>query len=434
MGVRRVPGGIKQAVYLDGQENLVQTSITDETGQSAKLLREALQVYLSSDNMDASGRLRVSNLIALGDYKSIDDDGSLFYDTQGTGTVAHSTTDARFNMSVTAGQWAVMQTFQSHTYGSGKSHLPEVTFIKLAPETNIVKRAGYFSSNLVSPYDQDFDGIYLESSNGTVKLIINRIGTVTKSIEQVDWDDPLDGAGASGKTVNWQNFIPVFVDFLWLGGTGVRLWVNVDGEFVLAHSYRHSSNAAFTMIRQPSQPIRFEIRSTGGSGSFSPVCAAVSTEGSLSPVGIDRSVNSGITPCNANIIGTEYAVLGIRLKSTNLHDGIRIAKLSILSTIPTDNLLWQFKLNPTVAGAFTYNDVAKSSIQYAKGDAANTVTGGYVIDSDYAVSQAVQTIVPESVRRLGAALDGTPDTMVLTAIPLSINQDIYGAITWQELR
>ena len=424
---------------LEGQVAITATNgdpVVATEGSLGVILRGADQdipISISSNNLDAGARLRVSNLTTLGDYKSVDSDNALYYDIQGTGTAAHSTANAWYNLSVAEGEWVVMQTFQFHNYSSGKSHLPEFTFTNFQPEEGVIKRAGYFSSSTSSPHTADYDGIYLESSTGTVKFVVDRYGVNTTTVAQAAWDDPLDGNGRSGKTVNWENFLPIFIDFLWLGGTRVRLWVVIDGALILAHTYEHSNNEAFTMIRQPSQPIRFEIRSTTGTGTFRPICAAVSTEGALGPVGTIRAANNGATQCDADVAGTVYAVLGLRLKAANRHDSIDVVNVEVLSG-SNDAFLWELRLNPTVAGTFTYNAITASSAEYALGDTPNTVSGGYLVASGYGGAQSRSVATVESARRLGSTLAGVMDTLVLCATPLSAGLDVYGSITWRELR
>ncbi|MCA9329330.1 hypothetical protein KDA11_01685, partial [Candidatus Saccharibacteria bacterium] len=426
-----VVGGTPQSVYIKGQDEPLEVNFP--VGVMTLPVEVTSPVTISMLNEDASGRVRVSNLITLGDYKSVDNDPTLYYDIKGTGSYSHSTTEACTTLTVTAGQWLVMQTYQFHNYASGKSHLPELTFINLAPTAGVVKTVGYFSSAITTPFNTAYDGIYLQTNDTAVNFVVNRNGTPTITVPQSAWDDPLDGTGASGKTVNWANFLPVFFDFLWLGGTRVRLWVLIDGEPILAHTYKHANNAAFTMIRQPSQPIRFEIRSTTGVGSLKAVCAAVSTEGALSPVGNIRSANNGTAQCDADVAGTQYAVLGIKLKQANRYDSIDIVDINILSAT-NDKFLWELILNPTVANTFTYNDITGSSLQYALGDTPNTVSGGYVIQSGYGTGGSSITLATENARHLGSTLDGVMDTLVLCVMPFSNNMDVYGSLIWRERR
>lgn len=185
----------------------------------------------------------------------------------------------------------------------------------------------------------------------------------------------------------------------------------------------------------PNQCIRTEIRSTTGSGSITTVCADVSTEGSNNDIvdtGIQRSINTGVNPITVATAGTFYALLGIRLKPTHKDISVLIEKLSILAT-SNDNFLYELRLNPTVAGTFTYSDVTDSSIQRAIGTGTNTVTGGTVLSSGLQQQQASANISAKNSLRLGSTIAGVMDTFVLCVAPLSQTMTIHAAMDIREL-
>ena len=102
---------------------------------------------------------------------------------------------------------------------------------------------------------------------------------------------------------------------------------------------------------------------------------------------------------------------------------------------------WIWMLNPTVAGTFTYADQTNSAAQIARGATANTVTNGIYMGGGYATSDSggfgsgVASSSLENARTLGAAIDGTPDTMVLCWRPIggSAGHEIEAGISWREL-
>jgi hypothetical protein len=165
------------------------------------------------------------------------------------------------------------------------------------------------------------------------------------------------------------------------------------------------------------------------------ICSSVSTEGDIDPVGKVISANIDDDHVNANSVGTRYAVLGLRLKSANLATLVDVLGTSTLAAT-ADDWLWEIRVNPTVAGTFTYNGITDSAIEYAKGATANTVTGGTLLASGYGAGTnnggALQSGI-ENALRIGSAIDGTVDEIVLSVMPLSANLDIYGTLTWREL-
>ena len=170
-----------------------------------------ISLYPSSFNSDASMRLRVSQMNIIGQYKFLNDKLPLLFSEAGTGTVAFS--DSQVTQSVTSGQFSIRQTKKFHQYFNGQSQLIEMTTSAFGNQANITKRIGYFSSNAVTPFDSNKDGIYLQNDGTNVSLIVDRLGTNVSTQNQSAWLDPLDGTGTSGMTINWNNFKLFIVEF-----------------------------------------------------------------------------------------------------------------------------------------------------------------------------------------------------------------------------
>ena len=95
---------------------------------------------------------------------------------------------------------------------------------------------------------------------------------------------------------------------------------------------------------------------------------------------------------------------------------------------------WQLIFNPTVAGTFTYSGITNSAIEVATGAASNTVTNGLEIDGGYLSTSFPVTNTAPSDLRLGAAIDGTVDEIILAVRPLTNNVTVEGSLTWRELQ
>ena len=104
----------------------------------------------------------------------------------------------------------------------------------------------------------------------------------------------------------------------------------------------------------------------------------------------------------------------------------------MLSTTQNDQLHWELFFNPTVAGTFTYSDQTNSAIQVATGASTNTITGGTEIGGGYLSTSLPVTNAVENALKLGAAIDGTVDEIVLCARPITNNITVQGSITWRE--
>lgn len=406
------------------------------------------EVKIDTNNAtgDAFGRVRISSPDTIFDSKQLYNSEPLFWDdqeTSGTGTGStHSTDTASTTMTVgatTAGR-RVRQTFMRFNYQPGKSQQIMMTFVldKSGGGTDISRRVGYFDEE---------NGIFLEDDAGTYKIVrrTSVTGTpVDNAVNQSAWNvDLLDGTGPSGITIDFTKSQILVIDYEWLGVGRVRVGFNIDGVTYIAHEFRNANNLDTVYMSTPNLPLRFEITNggTGAASSLEHICCSVLSEGGQEQTGIVLADSLGTSTVNANTSGTYYALIGIRLKATDVGATVKLISQNLIATNAT-NYHWQLRFNPTVAGTFTYSDVTNSSVQIAKGDTAsnpstNTVTGGQVIASGFGsggATQRVTDLVNLTSRQLGTALDGTRDTIVLCISGMTSNGDFGGGITWRETR
>lgn len=396
--------------------------------------------FSDSPSIDAFGRSRVSQLTTLFDLKQLFDDQPLFVDSQDSGgvgtSISHSTTNAETTLSLTtSGEWIVQQTFQRFNYQSGKSHLIFMTFSDFHVQTNITKKIGYYSSSTTTPFNTSYDGLFLENDGTDIRVRAYRAGTSTHNVAQSSWNlDTMDGNGESGVTIDFEKTQILVIDFEWLGVGRVRWGFVVDGAIVYFHEMLNANTTDNVYMSSPNQPLRWEMRQTGaGSGTFNYICASVNSEGSLNTTGKILSDNMGTTHVNANSTASKYALMGIRLNSSNFDALVDIINFSILATT-SDNQLVEVWLNPTVAGTFTYSSVTNSSVQTAKGASGgtNTVSGGTLLFSKYINAQDATPVDIVNAIKLGSTIDGVADEIVISTNPLSSNSDVLCAISWRE--
>lgn len=391
------------------------------------------QVY-PAGNADAFGRTRTSEVTTIFDVKHPTDKLPELVDeeTIGTGASAHQPLDASVLMTTAAdGDAVIRQTFQRAPYFAGKSQQFFFTFDNIAPEPNIIKRVGCFQTGFVTPFDSDRDGCFIESSNGTLYCVVSKNGNETVRAPRSEWIDQLDGHGKSGITADFTKAQILSIDYEYLGVGLVRFFIVIGGEFVLIYQYNHANAGNSTYMRYSNQPIRYEIRQVGdGSGSLEMVCSTVGTEGSLNQIGRDGSVNTGIDPVDADNSANTYACIGLRMTTDYPNIHAHIVGATLLSST-NDNLLWELRRNPTVAGTFTYSSV--NSIEAAiSNDNTNTVTGGELLQSGYVPSNGVIDLQRETAERMGLSINGTPDEFVLCVRATGPNADVLASVDWIE--
>jgi hypothetical protein len=390
---------------------------------------------------DAFGRIRVSEPFTLFDSKQLSDDGPLYWDTaevSGSGTSnSHSTARASSALSVgaaTAGK-IVRQTKQRFNYQPGKSMLLLQTGVMVASGggAGIVVEIGYGDEN---------NGVFWKYDEGDLKVVIRSKvsgSVVDTEVLQADFNkDTLDGNGASGITLDVTKAQIFWCDLEWLGVGSVRFGVVINGQFIVAHQANHANVINSVYMSTPNLPIRHSIENTGAGAASSTeaICSTVISEGGLHANGILASASTSGTHLAASSADTLYAAIGIRLKSTHLSSFINLDKITLMNKAAQD-FEWSLWWNPTVADTFTYNGITNSACEVALGGTANTVTGGFRMLSGFVKSGAQSgsiTLDITNALRLGAAIDGTSDEIVLCVKPFSNSAQIEAALNWRELQ
>ena len=420
---------------VEGLAAVVDTIASTQQNQiAAQLLAEAASP--ASPELDAFNRLRVSNPETLFDSKQLSDQ-TQFFDNAEVSATANFTYDqdrASTTLSVpaaTAGN-GVRQSFMRFNYQPGKSHLIFMTGILdlTGGGTGITQQFGYFD---------DDNGIIWRNNEGALEFVVRSSASgapVETVAAQTDWNlDPFDGTGPSGVTLDPSLTQILIIDFEWLAVGRVRVGFVIDGLIQYAHEFNHANTLGVVYMNNPNLPVRYEIESVGGNAAaaLESICATVMAEGGVTSTGLDQSVNMGTTEMNADVAGTTYAMLGIRLRSDRLFETVNVRELDVFAA-NNDDFLWSLRFNPTVAGVFTFSDYAQSALQTAQGDTPNTVTGGEIIASGYGEGNSrIESLVTD-FRRLGAAVDGTRDEIVLCVTPFTPSLNVYGEIGWQEAR
>lgn len=394
--------------------------------------------YQDTANLDASGRLRVSEKTTQIDIKQLHDNQPLLVDFEtSNGTATHSTTNAETTLTTTAASgYAIAQTRQRFNYQSGKSQLIEMTVNGFSTTSDENIKVGYFTNSTTAPFIGALDGLFLASSGGDVAINVYKSGTAIEQTTQTSWNlDTMDGNGPSEVDLDWSTNKIFIIDFLWLGINRVRWGVKLGGDIVYFHESVFDEGFNGVYMSSPNQPLRWEARhGTSTAATLKYICASVSSEGSINQIGKVFSENLGTSHVNANNTNNKYALLGISLQSSKVDTFIDLLDISILSNT-SDNQLVEVWYNPTVAGTFTFNAVTDSSCAIAKGSSggSNTVTGGTLIFSQYVSSHTATQFSVDNAIKLGASIDGVSDTIVITCNPLTSNSDVLAGINWREL-
>ncbi len=399
--------------------------------------------YADSANLDSFGRLRVSDALSLFDSKQIHDNQPLFWDERlesgGGISSAHSVNTASTVLTSTlntAGKFT-RQTFMRFNYQPGKSSVIMMTGIldRSGGGTGVQRRLGYFD---------DDNGIFFEDDEGTIKVVrrTNVTGSpVDNKVAQASWNqDAMDGNGPSGLTIDWTKTQIFHLDLEWLGTGRVRMGVIVDGQLRYVHFFQSANVLDKVYMSTPNLPVRVQMITTGSSpaSTMENICATVITEAGVEDTGVLRYKSTAGTHVDATTENVIYAVVGLRLKSTHLGSIVTLVSASLAEHAGTKNVEWMIILNGTVAGTPTWANETNSALQTFTGATANTVTGGTILTGGYFSSDkkgGSEGVVLENALRLGAAIDGAVDEIVLAVRPVGGSSaiDVEGSLSWREV-
>lgn len=384
---------------------------------------------------DASNRMRVGTLTTLFDGKTLNQDDPLLWETVGTGLSAFQTNKISLSV-INNDEYVIRKSKRYYPYFSGKSQQIEITSDNFHTQSGVIKRQGYFSSLSAAPYDTNLDGFFLEDDGTTKRLKGYRYGTETMNVPMSAWDNY-----SSTIDYDWSKFTITVFDFLWLGGAILRFFLRTPKGLELIHTYHYPGTSEDVFNQSPNHPVRYEIRSTGGSGEFRPICCQVATEGSTAESGKNGSINTGATGYTIATIGTTYPLLGIRMDSLQRDKCVRIIGTQAF-TGTNDQMLMSIVLNPTITlngNTITWSEVTGRAIQkglISSGSTISaTVSGGTDIISFILAQNSVippNILTEDFLSILGVNINNVSDELWLCATPLTLNITTYGVINYKE--
>lgn len=326
------------------------------------------------------------------------------------------------SVTATAGSKAVRQTRRYFRYVKGSPQTIITTGNMNGMVAGVTKTLGYFD---------DENGIFIKL-NGTTPQVGVRSKTtgsvVDTTVNQNLWDDPLDGTGPSGETVDWTKQQFFYFDFAWLGIANIRFGLYLNGKIVIFHTVKSANIITTSWAQSAVLPLRQEIENVSGTAtSMELACYVVQTEdGSNTVEGSFKSISSGPTAVTANT--TEQVFLGIRINP--IYKG-NIFPSDYAVIVPSGNSTVYFKVlyNPVLTSP-TWVDIPNSIAQRLDNQPA--FTGGFLIDEGYSAVGASSVIRDfKTDIQLGRGLTGQ-DVLVLVVRTVSSNSNLLLQGSWRE--
>lgn len=361
--------------------------------------------------------------------------------TSGSGaSIAHSATNRNavltFSSTPTGGK-CYMQQYEHNRYQPGRGQSAFITgnFIEHTP--NCLKWLKY-------GVGENGNGVALES-NGTDYQVTLYSDTAEgdQTVLRADWDDPLNGAGASGLTLNVAKGVIFFLDLQSLYYGRVRVCVNIDGVATCFHEFKNANVLVEPYIQTANLPISAGMTCTGTvSTSMRFTCCSVLSEGGQEDVGGFHFSQEG-TATAGN--GTRTHILSVRPKTT-FNSIVNRSKFVFesIELLVTGNspVKWELVLGQAISGTTTFNDVnaTYSAFEY---NTLGTISGSpsLVIDSGYvaASAQAKGSSASVTPMKYPITLDTAGavramGTLSLLVTGIGATSACRASMNWKELR
>ena len=387
-------------------------------------------VAITGTNLDAFGRLRVSEPYTLFDSQNRYIDGDQFSNITATGgNVVYVQNESSFNLNVssTSGSSVIRQSKTVQAYQPGKSLLTMNTFAMATLKANLRQRVGYFTTD---------NGVYFEAVGTTLNLVIRSSTTgvvVEERIPQANWNGNTLLSGIVLDPTLTQIF---WCDIEWLGVGNVRAGFVINGQFIVCHTFQHANQPGNTTVYMTTATLnpRYEITntdSTSGNSTMKQICSTVISEGGYTPSTTVGYVTNNTSPTRVGSANTVISLCSIRLNPAYPDAVVVPAQLDLLSL---DVRYGQFQLieNATIANA-SFSNVVGSVVQSAIH--TDTITDGKVVYAGLSSSRDEVEISEDVKKRiqLWRYANGTPSTLTLAVAYTATNADLLWKLGWEEL-
>jgi hypothetical protein len=338
-------------------------------------------------NIDAFGRLRVTDTFTLGDYKHLYgiDENFLNYNISGsTHTFNVNRASVTMQTSASAASRAVHQTKMYHNYMPGKSQLILSSIKFGTAQPGVIKRTGYYD---------DYNGIFLEQDqSGDLYFVIRSATNGTASLQEnrVRQDSWNVNTLLTGEiTLDLSKTQLFWTDFQWLGIGRVRCGLVINGAFILCHVFDHSNKTDVVYMSSPNLPVRCEIlNTTTATGSMEQICSTVMSEGGYEESGTSWGQTM---PTLRTVAGNSTALLmAIRLK--NSYNGLpnrAYVRLEDTSVYTEDQAVRYslIRINSGSVTGGTWISVDPSSVvEYNTGSMTYTVAQTHELSNGFAAA------------------------------------------------
>lgn len=351
------------------------------------------------------------------------------------GTVTQADGMGIVSTSTTTGSSAILKSRRHAKYSAGLGSLMRFTALFTSPVAGTDQLAG-FADEVGS--GANFKNGYMVGYVGTVFGFHRFQNDTLITVAQSAWDDPMDGTGPSGMTLDQTKLNVYEIGFQYLGAGKIELLIEDDatGDFVVVHRILYANNNTVPSVYNPNFHAAYYVdnHATTSNVVLKTASYAYFVEGGgTNSIVFRPQFSTGEQETTG--VTTEVAIVTIRNKATYASKTNFIDILMELTSVSieanTANNLGnvRFVRNATLGGTPSYTDINTTDSVVDYDVAGTTVTGG--------------------IELFNISLAGKNDKEVLPLVPLELvleagetltiagsssnSATIRGSILWKEL-
>jgi len=226
---------------------------------------------------------------------------------------------------------------------------------------------------------------YAIGYNGTEFGFFNWSNDSLNFTAMTTWDDPLDGTGESGMTLDPTMLNVYFIEFQYLGAGAIKIWVESDltGKMFAAHTIQYANSFTVPSCYNPNFHINLHIQNGQTTENITAKTASVAyfVEGKTKHTEVQQPHFSS-DKVETTTVTSEVALFTIRNKTTyasktNFIDIVLEHMTSAIEAGATNNLGFvKLVKNATLGGSPSYSDINATNSVVEIDTSGTTVTGG----------------------------------------------------------
>ena len=350
------------------------------------------------------------------------------------GTVTQASGMCVVGSSITTASTALFQSKQHAKYRPGLGGNMRFTALFTSPVAATEQYVGIMDETGSS---QAFENGYGIGYNGTTFGFHRWRNDTITTVAQANWDDPLDGNGASGMTLVKTNLNVWEIRFQYLGAGKIELCIEDDstGELIVVHTILYSNLNTEPSVHNPNFFYTMWVNNKATTDDLIIKSSSYSffVEGRTSFIELHQPENASGKKEKITVTA-ETVILTIRNKATyasktNFIDVILLAVGASVEASSANNLATvRIIKNAVIGGTPSWSDISTNN-SVIEIDTAGTITGGKELEGDFLAGKndsfRIDLIQSKIILNPG-------DT--LTIAGSSVNSATIDAqVTWREL-